>query len=157
MSDFRHVVEIRVSPARVWSVLLDVEHWPEWTTSVTKVQRMDIGPLTLGSRTRIWQPGLRAAVWQVTSLDEQRRVFAWTTHAFGVRIVGFHHVESLKSLSRVTLTLQYAGALSAIVSRLYRNLSQDYLAREGNGLRKYCETSAAPLPAQTQIQSSAQS
>ena len=45
MSDFRHVVEIRAAPAHVWSVLLDVEHWPDWTTSVTKVKRMDIGPL----------------------------------------------------------------------------------------------------------------
>ena len=63
MSDFRYEVEIRVSPARVWAVLLDVERWPEWTTSVTRVQRMDLGPLTLGSRTRIWQPRLMPAVW----------------------------------------------------------------------------------------------
>jgi hypothetical protein len=90
MSDFRHVIEINVSPARVWPVLLDVERWPEWTTSVTRVQRMDIGPLTLGSRTRIWQPKLMPAVWQVTSLDEQRRVFGWTSRALGVKCVAWH-------------------------------------------------------------------
>ncbi|HEY1577508.1 MAG TPA: hypothetical protein VGF82_10610 [Terracidiphilus sp.] len=31
MTDFRYVVEIQVSPARVWSTLLDIERWPDWT------------------------------------------------------------------------------------------------------------------------------
>jgi hypothetical protein len=156
MTDFRHVVEIRASALHVWAVLLDVERWPEWTTSVTKVQRMDIGPLTLGSRTRIWQPRLRPAVWQVTSLDEQRLVFAWTTRSPGIRIIGLHYVEPLKSTSRVTLSLQYQGPLSPIVARFYANLSRDYLAREANDLRQRCETSAEAPPAQPHLRTSAQ-
>ena len=85
-------------------MLLDVERWPEWTTSVSKVQRMDIGPLTLGSRTRIWQPKLMPAVWQVTSLDEQRHIFAWTTHTFGIKIIARHQVDAIGARSRVTLS-----------------------------------------------------
>ena len=139
MSDFHHVVEIRVSPADVWKVLLDVERWPEWTTSVSKVQRMDIGPLTLGSRTRIWQPKLMPAVWQVTSLDEQRRIFAWTTHTFGIKIVGRHQVDAVGARSRVTLSLNYTGVVGAVLARAYRDLNWDYLAREANGLRTRCE------------------
>lgn len=154
MSDFRYVTEIRVSPARVWSVLLDVEHWPEWNASVTKVKRMDIGPLTLGSRTRIWQPRLMPAVWQVTSLDDQRRVFAWTTHALGVKIVALHQVESVRSLSRVTLSLRYSGVLGPILARVYRNLNWDYITREGNGLRTRCEIPAVRTAAQPRIQGS---
>ena len=147
MSDFRHVVEITVSPARVWSVLLDVERWPEWTTSVTRVQRMDVGPLTLGSRTRIWQPKLMPAVWQVTSLDEKRRIFAWTAHSFGMKIVARHQVEAVDAHSRVTLSLDYAGPLGAIMARIYRDLNWDYIAREANGLRARCE---APVPQHAQ-------
>ncbi len=139
MSDFRHVVEIHASPARIWPVLLEVEQWPEWTTSVTKVQRMDIGPLTLGSRTRIWQPGLMPAVWCVTSLDEKRRIFAWTTRTFGIKIVARHQVDAIGNLSRVTLSLNYSGILGAILARLYRDINRDYLSREANGLRTHCE------------------
>jgi hypothetical protein len=139
MSDFRHVVEIHVSPAHVWEVLLDVEHWPEWTTSVSKVQRMDIGPLTLGSRTRIWQPKLMPAVWQVTSLDERRHVFAWTTHTFGIKIVARHQVDAIGALSRVTLSLTYFGVVGTVLARAYRDLNWDYLTREANGLRGHCE------------------
>jgi Polyketide cyclase / dehydrase and lipid transport len=143
MSDFRHTVEIRVSPPRVWTLLLDVEHWPEWTTSVTRVQRMELGPLTLGSRTRVWQPKLMPAVWLVTSLDEKRRIFAWTTRTFGLKIIARHQVEAVGAHSRVTLSLQYSGVLGALMARIYRDLNWDYLSREANGLRAKCE---APVP-----------
>ena len=139
MSDFRHIVEIHVSPPHVWNVLLDVEHWPEWTTSVSKIQRMDIGPLTLGSRTRIWQPRLLPAVWQVTSLDEGRHVFAWTTHILGIKIVARHQIDTIGAGSRVTLTLNYFGVVGGFLARAYRDLNVDYLAREANGLRGHCE------------------
>jgi len=139
LSDFRHVVEIKVSPARVWSVLLDVERWPDWTTSVTKVQRMDVGRLTLGSRTRIWQPRLMPAVWRVTSLDEKRHIFAWTTHTFGINIIARHQVEPVGAHSRVTLSLDFSGFLGAIMARIYRDLNWDYISREANGLRARCE------------------
>ena len=147
MSDFRHTVEIRVSPAHVWSVLLDVEHWPEWTTSVTRVQRMELGPLTLGSRTRIWQPRLMPAVWCVTSLDDRRHIFAWTTRTLGVKIIGRHQVDAVKNHSRVTLSLDYSGPLSAVIARVYRDLIWDYITREGNGLKKFCEAIPISHPA----------
>jgi hypothetical protein len=153
MFDFRYAVEIRVSPARIWPVLLDVEHWPEWTTSVTRAQRMDIGPLTLGSRTRLWQPRLMSAVWCVTSLDHRTYNFTWASHAFGVKIIGRHQIVPVKGHSRVILTLSYTGLLGAILSRVYRDLTWDYLSREGNGLRKRCEfppTAANPPAAVAQ-------
>ena len=139
MSDFRYEVEIRVPPARVWSVLLDLERWPEWTTSVSRIQRMEVGPLSMGSRTRIWQPHLRPAVWCVTSLDDRRRVFGWTTRTLGVKIVGRHQVEAVKNHSRLCLSIHYTGPLSALATRFYGNLTRDYLAREANGLKQFCE------------------
>jgi len=147
MSDFRYAVEIRVSPSRVWSVLLDVERWPEWTTSVTRIQRMEVGPLTLGSRTRIWQPRLMPAVWRVSSLDERRCIFAWTTRTFGAKIIGRHQIEAVKNHSRLTLSLDYTGPLSTIIARIYRDLIWDYLTREGNGLKNFCENLPSTHPA----------
>jgi hypothetical protein len=145
MSDFHQAVEINLSPPRVWAVVLDVEHWPDWNTAVTRVQRMDIGPLTLGSRTRIWQPKLMPAVWQVTSLDQKRRIFAWTTHTFGMKVVARHQVETIGAHSRVSLRLNYIGVLGTVMARIFRDLNWDYLAREANGLRARCE---APMPQQ---------
>lgn len=147
MFDFRYAIEIRVSPARIWPVLMDVERWPEWTTSVSKVQRMEIGSLSLGSRTRIWQPRLMSAVWCVTSLDERNYNFTWATHTFGIKINAGHQIIPVKSHSRVLLSLAYTGLLGTILARVYRDLAWDYLAREGTGLRNRCEALAfQPAP-----------
>lgn len=146
MSNFEYVIEIQAPPARVWSVLLDVERWPEWTTTVLSAQRMEFGPLTLGSRTRLAQPRLSKAIWKVTSLDESRGIFAWTTNALGVKIIAYHQVEKLGSGSRVTLLLHYAGLLGPLMARFLRDLNWDYLVCEGNGLKRHCEAQV-PQPA----------
>jgi uncharacterized membrane protein len=148
MADFRYVVEIQAPPSRVWSVLLDVERWPDWNTSVARVKRMDFGPLTLGSRTRIYQPRLSPAVWKMTSLDESQRAFCWTTRTIGTRILAVHQVEKLGTGSRVTLSLAYAGLLGSFTASLLRNINREYLQREGDGLKRYCEA-AVSWPAGT--------
>jgi uncharacterized membrane protein len=159
MSDFRYEVEIRVPPSRVWSTLLDVERWPEWTSSVTSIQRMEVGPISMGSRVRILQPRLRPAVWCVTSLDENRRIFAWTTRAFGIKIIGRHQLEAVKNYTRLILSIEYSGPLKAIAARFYGDLSRDYIAREAKGLQKFCESNPAFHPAvriQTEVHPTAQ-
>ena len=89
------------------------------------------------------------AVWQVTSLDEKRHIFAWTTHTFGIKIIARHQVEAVGAHSRVTLSLHYSGVLGAIMARIYRDLNWDYLAREANGLRASCEAPVAQRAART--------
>ena len=155
MSEFRYEVEIRVAPSRVWAVLLDIERWPEWTTSVTRIQRIEVGSLSIGSRARIWRPRLRPAVWRVTSLDDRRRVFVWTTRTLGVKIIGRHQVETHRNVSRLCLSIQYSGPLSPILTRFYGELTRDYLTREAEGLKHFCENLPANYPSiQPAVQSS---
>ncbi|SRR5260370_22870905 len=90
--DFSIVVDIIASPDRVLAVLCDIERWPEWTSTMTSVRRMDDGPFAVGSRARVRQPKLMPAVWQVTELDE-RRSFTWVTRSPGVQIRAGHLVE----------------------------------------------------------------
>jgi uncharacterized protein YndB with AHSA1/START domain len=137
-TDFSIVVDIKASPDRVLPVLYDVERWPEWTSTMTSVRRMDAGPFAVGSRARVRQPKLLPAVWQVTELDE-RRSFTWVTRSPGVQIRAGHLVEVDGAGSRVTLSLEFSGLLGPLVARLYRSLNERYLATEAEGLRKRCE------------------
>jgi uncharacterized membrane protein len=138
MTHFSAAVEIEASPDRVWAVLRDIERWPEWTPRVTSIQRLDRGPLAVGSRARIRQPKLPPAEWQVTEWDEGRG-FTWVTRSPGVRVTARHWVEANEAGSRATLALQFSGHLGPLVARLTRGLNRRYLALEARGLRERSE------------------
>ena len=42
-------VNIDAPPEKVFAVLCDVERWPEWTSTMTSVQRMQSGSFAVGS------------------------------------------------------------------------------------------------------------
>src|SRR6185295_11383957 len=57
-TDFSRTVEIQQPPPIVWSVMTDIERWPEWTPSVARAKRLSNTPLQVGSRAQIHQPKL---------------------------------------------------------------------------------------------------
>jgi uncharacterized membrane protein len=140
MTYFSTAVEIHAPIDRVWAVLSDLERWPEWTPTVTSLQRVDRGPLAVGSRARVRQPKLPPAEWRVTELDEGRS-FAWVTGSLGVQVTGAHSVEANEGGSRAMLSLQFSGFLGPLVARLTRSLNERYLALEARGLRERSEGS----------------
>ena len=56
---FMATIDVAAPAQLVYEVYTDVERWPEWAASVTSVERLDQGPLRVGSRARIKQPRLR--------------------------------------------------------------------------------------------------
>jgi len=140
MVGFSTSIDIRAAPDRVWAVLCDIERWPEWTSSVTSIQRLDAGSLAVGSRARVCQPNLPPAEWRVTELDEGSRIFTWVMHGPGVQVAGLHRVEAGADGSKVTLSLEFSGLLGPLIARFYRRLNERYLATEAQGLKKRSES-----------------
>lgn len=128
------------APARVpWSILVDVAHWPDWTTSVTAVERLDAGELAIGSRTKIKQPALPPAVWVVTEMTEPTESmpgsFVWVSTVPGLVMTGTHTVTAVgDASSRVVLGIDQQGLLAGLVGLLYAARTRRFLATEATGL-----------------------
>jgi hypothetical protein len=139
--DFSITVDINAPPEIVAGVMFDVERWAEWTPSVSRIERLDSGPLAVGCRARILQPKVPPAVWQVTEL-EPGRGFSWKSGSALAWAVGKHGVEASGAGSRATLSLHFGGPLGGILARLLRNLNNRYLGMEAAGLKRRSESLA---------------
>jgi uncharacterized membrane protein len=89
-------IEIAASPEVIWSTLSDVERWPEWTDSVTEVERLDAGDFGVGSRARVKQPGMLRLAWEVTEYAPGE-VFSWASKLPGVTTIGGHRLASARA------------------------------------------------------------
>jgi len=137
VTHFSISVHIKATPDRVWAVMLDIERWPEWTKSVTRIEPLQPGGLAIGHRARIRQPRLPPTVWRVTEVND--RGFTWMAGAGPARTVASHWVEPDGAGTRATLSLRFEGFLGPWVARLTKNLTERYLAIEAEGLKARSE------------------
>lgn len=140
MPGLEHTVTIAASPDRVWAVLTGVERWPERIPTVDTVERLDAGPLALGSRTRIEQPKLPAGVWTVTELSDGSS-FTWESTSPGVTVTASHLVEPHPEGSRLTLAVHVAGPLAPVGWLMTRSLTRRYVETEAASMKAAAESS----------------
>jgi uncharacterized protein YndB with AHSA1/START domain len=138
--DFQISVDIAAPPAVVWSVMMEAERWHEWTPSVRSIRQLDSGPLRVGSRALIRQPGFPPAMWKVTAL-EPGRSFTWRSGAPGMWVHAHHSVEPVEGGARATLRLHYEGLIGRLLGRLTRAITNRYLGFEAAGLKRRSEGS----------------
>lgn len=132
-------IEIDAAPETVWAVMTDVARWPEWTTSVERAERLDDGPLSVGSRARLKQPKFPPVVWEVTEL-EPGRSFSWTAKNIGLTSVGEHRIAPHASQGvTVTLSLRQHGPLAPLLAALTSKLTRHYVEAEAQGLKRRSE------------------
>jgi uncharacterized protein YndB with AHSA1/START domain len=137
----REMVQIAAEPTAVWAVLMDVERWPEWTDSITRIARESTGPLEMGSRVVIAQPRLPTTPWVVTAL-EPGRSFTWEATAPGARTVATHVIEPTDAGCTVTLGIDSSGWASVLLRPLLGGITRRYVAMEAAGLKQRVESGA---------------
>ena len=131
-------ISIAAPVERVWAVMVDVAHWPEWTPTIRSVQRLDEGEFRVGSRARIRQPKLPSAVWELSSLEPGRE-FTWQNVSPGLWSVGGHRVEPENGGTSVTLWIEQTGLMAPLLALFYGSLTQRYVRTEAESLKKRCE------------------
>ena len=132
-------IDIDADRQRVWNVMTDVERWPEWTQSVTHVERLSPPPFKVGSRARVTKPGLNDAVWTVTAL-ESLVGFTWEAAQTGLTTIASHHLEQrAPGTTTVTLSVRQRGVLAPLVWLLSKPMIRRYLDYERQGLKARSE------------------
>lgn len=122
----------------VWSVLVDVERMPEWTTSMRSVRLINGAPLRRGSRVRVEQPWLPAATWTIDLFDPPR-YFSWRSRTGMIETVATHLLEDRGEITYVTLAVDHSGPGARAVGLLTDALIRGYVRRELTGLRTRAE------------------
>ena len=125
----------------VWSVFTDVERWPTWASSFTKVELID-GPMRLGAKARIQQPRLPTVVWEVTKW-EPGRSWTWTASSPGARTEASHVLTRVGDQTIAEQAITPAGPIGRLAAFILRSLTREYLAIEAAGLKHRSEQIAA--------------
>ncbi len=128
------------APANVvWDVFSDVEQWPEWTASVTRLVALDGPGIAVGKRFEIKQPRMPKLVWEVTEVTAGV-AWSWVQRSPGGVTVARHEVipESDRR-SRVRQQIDQRGAVGVVVGLLMRGMTRRYLELEAAGLKARSE------------------
>ena len=133
-----HTIDIAAPAERVWELTLDVEKWPELTPTITSVERLDNGPMAIGSQARIKQPAQSTKVWTVTTLEPRRR-FAWSTRLMGNRMTGSHELIETSGGTTNRLTVDIEGPLAPVLGVLIRRPIQNAIKKENEGFKRAAE------------------
>jgi uncharacterized membrane protein len=137
---FEVVIGIDASEERVWATLTDVEHWPESTSSMTSVIRIDSGALRVGSQARIKQPKLGTMTWTITELTPGHS-FVWEAKRPGLRLVAGHHLSSGGGGAvNLTLTVKQKGPVGRLFEPLTERSAKRYVQLEAEGHKRRAET-----------------
>jgi uncharacterized membrane protein len=132
-------IEIDAPAQLVWEVFSDVEHWPDWTASVTSLAGLDGPALEVGKRFAIKQPGMQKLVWQVTEIDPGSS-WIWVQRSPGALTTARHFVTALPGdRTLVRQELDQGGALGALIGRLMLKKTKRFLQQEAQGLKARSE------------------
>lgn len=132
-------IDIDAPADLVWRVFSDVERWPEWTASVTRINPLDGPSLEVGHRFAIKQPRMPELVWAVTEVSAGTS-WTWVQRSPGGLTTARHDVAARSdTTTRVEQRLDQSGPLGALVGLLMRSMTRRYLDLEAAGLKARCE------------------
>jgi uncharacterized membrane protein len=132
-------IEIDAPTQLVWDVFTDVEHWPDWTPSVTSLIGQNGSTLAVGRGFAIKQPGMQKLIWNVTDI-EPGTSWTWAQRSPGVHVTARHYVTARPGGGTlVRQELDQRGFLGALVGWLMVRKTRRFLQQEAQGLKARSE------------------
>jgi hypothetical protein len=120
----------------------DLDRWGDLLPTMQQVIRFDAaGPVGVGSRFRVRQPGLPKAVYEVTDWQPGKG-FVWVSSSPGVRTTAAHWLESTDGGALLSLRLEWSGPLARIVRTLVGTKARRLVVREADTFTQLAEHAA---------------
>jgi len=130
-----HSTVLSAPPSVVWRLTTDVERWPSFMPTVQSVERLEPGPLQVGSSARVKQPGQTAAVWTVSTITPETE-FTWETRRMGLRMVGKHQLAPAADGTRNTLSIEVTGPGAGVFGALFGGMIARVIERENEAFQQ---------------------
>ncbi len=131
-------------PAMVWRVLVDIDQWPSWSSSVLSVTREDGDEQTAY---RVEQPPLPSALWTVTE-SRPGRTFGWQSQGVSSVMSATYELvadetDGSTPGSVVSVDLAWSGRMAWVARAAYGPISIRYADGHLHALRQRCEAGTA--------------
>ena len=138
MAEFHNKIEIATNQSQIWNILIDFEKWPKWSDSFSSLQRLDDGPVGVGSRIRIKQPRLVPGNWTITEWNPENN-FAWISKGGGATSLANHWIETDGDVCTFHQSMKISGFIGRPTAFLLRAIIRRYMDMEATGLKNRSE------------------
>jgi carbon monoxide dehydrogenase subunit G len=129
---------------RVWQLLSDLDNWDQMLPTMQRVTRLGTkGPLGVGTRFEVQQPGLRRAVYEITDWQPGRG-FTWRSTAPGIRTAAPHWLAPQDEGTRLVLGIDWSGPLTGLVRLLLGSKVRRMVEQEADSFTRLAERAGRP-------------
>ena len=116
---FESSIEINAPATKVWALVDRLEEWPQWMSSIKKIERTSKEPLTVDSKFFVTAKVSRLTVrllMTITKFVPERSVVL-EGKALGTKLIRFYTLEPLNGKTKITIGGDVSGALAWLARR----------------------------------------
>jgi hypothetical protein len=126
--EIRTEIEISAPPSRVWEVLTDFSHFPDWNPFILELKGSVCQDATIRYRFE-FPPGIR--IWTTAEVlrFEQDRELRWAAHFLTPRMFNGEHYFVIEPMSGTKVTFYHGEIFSGLLLPVVRPILQKHAQR----------------------------
>jgi carbon monoxide dehydrogenase subunit G len=124
---FESSVEINAPVEKVWTLVDNLEEWPQCMPSIKKIERVSEGPLAVGSQLYVTARVSRLTVKLLMTITKfvPERAVVMEGKALGTKLTRFYTLEPVNGKTKVTLGGEVSGLLAWLARRSGQTISEE--------------------------------
>ncbi len=124
---FESSIDINAPADKVWALIDKLEEWPQWMTSIKKIEKVSKGPLTVGSQLSVTAKvsGLTVTLLMTITEFVPERIVVMQGKTLGTNLTRFYTLEPVNGKTKVTIGGEVSGALAWLARRGGKSVSAE--------------------------------